>query len=184
MRRPHIESYKNLSPQLDPDAWVHASAVIIGDVRLAAGTSVWPGSVLRGDQGAVIVGEGTNLQDGTIAHATGGLSQTIIGARCTVGHRVLLHGCIVEDSCLIGMGAILLDNCVIGSGSIVGAGALVPKGKVIPPRSLVLGIPGKIIRTLSDDEFETHVQHGYLEYQRLAEEYRRQELSPRANPQT
>lgn len=173
MSGPRIESYKTFSPQIDPSAWIHGSATLIGDVRLAAGCSVWPGVVLRGDQGAISVGEGSNLQDGTIAHSTGGFSTTTVGARCTVGHRVLLHGCTVEDDCLIGMGAILLDNCVIGAGSIIGAGALVAKGKVIPPRSLVLGIPGKIVRTISDDEFVEHVQHGYLEYQRLAEEYRR-----------
>jgi carbonic anhydrase/acetyltransferase-like protein (isoleucine patch superfamily) len=137
--------------------------------------------VLRGDQGSIVVGEGSNLQDGTIAHATGGLSTTHVGARCTIGHRVLLHGCRVEDDCLIGMGAILLDNCVIGAGSIVGAGALVPKGKVIPPRSLVLGIPGKVIRAVTDAEFVEHIQHGYLEYQRLAEVYRSQENPPRAH---
>jgi carbonic anhydrase/acetyltransferase-like protein (isoleucine patch superfamily) len=172
MTGPRIETYRDLTPQLHPTAWLHDSVVVIGDVHMAAGTSAWPGVILRGDQGAIVVGEGSNLQDGTIAHATGGLSTTRVGARCTVGHRVLLHGCTVEDDCLIGMGAILLDNCVIGQGSIIGAGALVPKGRVIPPRSLVLGIPGKIVRTLTDAEFVEHIQHGYLEYQRLAEEYR------------
>lgn len=176
-----METYQNLSPQLAASVWVHRSAVIIGDVQLADGVSVWPGVVLRGDQGAIVVGEGSNLQDGTIAHATGGISTTIVGARCTVGHRVLLHGCRVEDDCLIGMGAILLDNCVVGAGSIVGAGAVIPKGKIVPPRSLVLGIPGKVVRTVSDVEFEEHIRHGYLEYQRLAQVYRDQESAPRAN---
>ncbi len=173
MTGPSIESYRHHSPQIDPSAYIHASAVIIGEVHLAARVSVWPGVVLRGDQGAVIVGAESNLQDGTIAHATGGRSETIIGAMVTVGHRVLLHGCTVADRCLIGMGAILLDNCTIGEESLIGAGALVPAGRVIPPRSLVLGVPGRVVRTLTGAEVAEKVLHGHREYLRLAEEYRR-----------
>lgn len=175
MNGPRIERYRDHIPQIDPTAYVHGSAVIIGEVSLAAGVSVWPGVVLRGDQGAVVVGEETNLQDGTIAHATGGLSSTRIGARCTVGHRVLLHGCIVQDDCLIGMGAILMDNCHIGAGSVIGAGALVTKDRVIPPRSLVLGSPGRVIKTLSEEESARIASHGHQEYLRLASEYRAQQ---------
>ena len=137
------ESYKGLSPRIDEAAWVHDTAVLIGDVVVEAKANVWPGCVLRGDQGSISIGAETSIQDGTIAHCTGGMSKTVIGARCTVGHRVVLHGCIVEDECLIGMGAILLDNCEIGTGSIIGAGAVIPVGK-IPPRSKVMGVPVKL----------------------------------------
>jgi len=171
-----IQSYRDHVPTIDPQAYVHPSAVVIGEVCLAAGASVWPGVVLRGDQGGIFIGEASNLQDGTIAHCTGSLSETVIGARVTVGHRVILHGCIVEDECLIGMGAILLDNCVIGTGSLIGAGALVPVGRKIPPRSLVLGVPGRVVRTLTDADM-AQVRHSYQEYRRLAEEYRSQETS-------
>ena len=165
------ETYKGVSPQIDPAAWVHDSAVLIGDVRIEAKANVWPGCVLRGDQGSITIGAETSVQDGTIAHCTGGMSTTVIGARCTVGHRVVLHGCIVEDECLIGMGAILLDNCEIGTGSIIGAGALVPVGKKIPPRSKVMGIPGKIVGGVSDWEFEIMVGGGHHEYQKLLTSY-------------
>lgn len=171
MALPLIQPYQHFTPEIDETAFVHASAVIIGEVSIGARASVWPGVVLRGDQGAVIIGAETNLQDGTIAHATGGLSSTRIGAQVTVGHRVLLHGCIVEDRCLIGMGAILMDNCRIGSQAVIGAGALIPPGKIIPPRALVLGSPGVVVRMLSDEDVERLVMHGHQEYLRLAAEY-------------
>ena len=138
---------------------------------IEAKANVWPGCVLRGDQGSITIGAETSIQDGTIAHCTGGMSKTTIGARCTVGHRVVLHGCIVEDECLIGMGAILLDNCEIGTGSIIGAGALIPVGKKIPPRSKVMGVPGKIVGEVSDWEFEMMVGGGHHEYQKLLKVY-------------
>ena len=175
MSGPTIQRYRDFTPDIHPTAYVHPDAVLIGEVRLAAQVSVWPGVVLRGDQGGIFIGAQSNLQDGTIAHATGGLSQTVLGARCVVGHRVLLHGCIVEDDCLIGMGAILMDNCRIGAGSVIGAGALVTMNKVIPPRSLVLGSPGKVVRTLTPEESAKIVSHGVEEYLRLAAEYQAQE---------
>ncbi len=165
------ESYKGLSPQIDEAAWVHDAAVLIGDVVVEAKANVWPGCVLRGDQGSISIGAETSIQDGTIAHCTGGMSNTVIGARCTVGHRVVLHGCIVEDECLIGMGAILLDNCEIGTGSIIGAGAVIPVGKKIPPRSKVMGVPGKIVGEVSDWEFEMMIGGGHHEYQKLLKDY-------------
>jgi len=131
---PFLQAYQGLSPRVDPSAWVHPMATLIGEVTLAPRVSVWPGVVLRGDQGAIVIGEESNLQDGTIAHCTGALSTTTVGARVTVGHRVLLHGCTVGDDCLVGMGAILLDNCVIEPLSVVGAGALVPAGRRFPRR--------------------------------------------------
>jgi len=165
------ESYKGIEPKIDDGAWVHENAVLIGDVHIETKANVWPGCVLRGDQGKITIGAETSIQDGTIAHCTGGMSQTVIGARCTVGHRVVLHGCIVEDDCLIGMGAILLDNCEIGTGCIIGAGALIPVGKKIPPRSKVMGIPGKIVGEVSDWEFQMMIGGGHHEYQKLLADY-------------
>lgn len=165
-----IQPYRDLQPRLHPSAFVHPSATLIGDVELGPRVSAWPGVVLRGDQGPIRVGAESNLQDGTIAHCTGGRSSTILGARVTVGHRVLLHGCVVEDDCLIGMGAILLDNCVIEPWCIIGAGALVPEGRRIPSGSLVLGVPGRVVRPLSEAQRE-QIRHGHDEYLRLAAEY-------------
>ena len=171
-RGPFLQAHRGRWPQVDPSAWVHPMATLIGEVSLAARVNVWPGVVLRGDQGAIEIGEETNLQDGTIAHATGGRSRTQVGARVTVGHRVLLHGCTVGDDCLVGMGAILLDNCVIEPFTVVGAGALVPVGRRFPGRCLLLGSPAKVVRTLSDAEIDGLIRHGHAEYLRLAEDYR------------
>lgn len=172
MTGPLIQTYQHHHPEIDPSAWIHQSAVLIGEVILAARVSIWPGVILRGDQGCISIGEETNLQDGTIAHATGGVSTTRIGARVTVGHRAVLHGCQVEDDCLIGMGAIVLDNARIGRHSVIAAGAMVPYNKVIPPRSMVMGVPGRVVRQLSDDEIARYIHHGHHEYLRLAETYR------------
>jgi len=165
------ESYKGKRPTVDAAAWVHDNAVLIGDVTIKARANVWPGCVLRGDQGAIVIGEETSIQDGTIAHCTGGMSTTRIGDRCTVGHRVILHGCIVEDDCLIGMGAILLDNCEIGTGSIIGAGAVIPVGKKIPPGSKVMGVPGKVVGQVSEWEANMMIGGGHHEYQKLLNDY-------------
>ena len=161
-----IEPWQHHTPRVDPEAWVHPTAVVTGDVTLHPRASVWPLCVLRGDQGAVTIGAETNLQDGTIAHATGDLSVVEIGARCTVGHRALLHGCRVGDDCLIGMGSILLDNCVVEPGCIIGAGALVPVGMRVPAGSLVLGVPGRVVRTLRERDY-AQIRHGCAEYLRL-----------------
>lgn len=149
---------------------MHASAVVIGDVRIGPRVSVWPGVVLRGDQGEIVVGEDSNLQDGTIAHATGGISTVTVGPRVTVGHRVLLHGCTVEGDALIGMGAILLDHCVVEPWSLVGAGALVPPGKRVPTRTLYLGNPGRVVRALTERDLAM-IEHGRDEYLRLLADY-------------
>lgn len=167
-----IEPYGDHHPEIHEEAWVHAHACVIGDVTLERLASVWPGCVLRGDQGSIHVGAETSIQDGTVIHATRGLSSTRVGARCVVGHRVVLHGCQVEDDVLVGMGAILLDNCRVGRFSVIGAGAVVGMGKVIPPRSLVLGVPGKVVRQISDEEIDAMIRHGHGEYVRLTREYR------------
>jgi carbonic anhydrase/acetyltransferase-like protein (isoleucine patch superfamily) len=140
-------------PQIDPTAYVAREAVVMGDVRLKAHSSVWPTAVLRGDINYIEIGEGSNIQDGTIVHLADDLP-VIVGKYVTVGHRAILHACIVEDNCLIGMGATILDGAVIGQGSIIGAHALVTKGTKIPPGSLVMGMPAKVVRTLQPKEIE------------------------------
>jgi carbonic anhydrase/acetyltransferase-like protein (isoleucine patch superfamily) len=166
-----LENYLDHSPDLDPSSWVHVSAVVIGDVTLAAETSVWPGAVLRGDQGSIYIGPRSNIQDGTVVHATYGLSNTWVGERVTVGHNAVLHGCRVESNCLVGMGAIILDNAVVGAGSIIGAGALVLKDTVIPPGSLVLGNPARTIRPVNTAQTRA-IEEGWRAYLKLSEEYR------------
>lgn len=168
---PRIDPYQGHIPVIEEHVWVDPAAVIIGEVRLRRRSNIWPGVVLRGDQGGIDIGEETSIQDGTIAHATAGRSTTRVGARCTVGHRVILHGCTVEDDCLIGMGAVLLDGCVIGRGSIIGAGAVVPPDKHIPPGSMVVGVPGRVVRPVSPVEHVNYIEHGRAEYLRLAAEY-------------
>lgn len=139
------------SPQVHPTVFVAASATVIGDVILAAEASVWFGAILRGDNDAIRVGPRTNIQDMALIHVDPDEACTI-GADVTVGHRAIIHAATIEDGCLIGMGAIVLNGAVVGAGSIVGAGAVVRAGDVIPPRSLVVGIPAKVVRTLSDEQ--------------------------------
>ncbi len=139
-----------LRPTLDAEqVWVAPSADLIGDVRLADGASVWFGAVIRGDNTPIVIGRDSNIQEGAMLHSDPGAPLTL-GARCTIGHHAVLHGCTIEDDVLIGMGAIILNRAVIGAGSIVGAGALVTEGKVFPPRSLIVGAPAKAIRELDD----------------------------------
>ncbi len=166
-----IERYLDFSPVIHPDAWVHPTAYIGGEVELAAGVSVWPTAVLRGDQGAIRVGADTNIQDGTVCHATGGQSESIVGARVTIGHRAVIHGCIIEDDCLIGMGSVVMDNAVIGTGSVVGAGAVVLANTKIPPGSLVLGSPARALRPVKPSHTEW-IEHSWKTYARLREEHR------------
>jgi carbonic anhydrase/acetyltransferase-like protein (isoleucine patch superfamily) len=140
-----------VQPQIDPAAYVSPHAVVIGDVRMAARSSAWPTAVLRGDINFIEIGEGSNIQDGAIVHLADDLP-TRVGKLVTVGHRAILHACVVEDECLIGMGATILDGAVIGHGSIIGAHALVTKEMKVPPGSLVLGTPAKVVRPLREDE--------------------------------
>jgi carbonic anhydrase/acetyltransferase-like protein (isoleucine patch superfamily) len=144
----------------------------MGEVFLGEDVSIWPTVVLRGDQGAIHIGECSNIQDGSVVHATGGISEVRVGPRVTVGHRVILHGCEVLGESLIGMGSILLDNCIIEPGCIIGAGSLIPEGRRIPSGSLVLGSPGKVVRQLGPRDYE-RIRIGYETYKRLKEEYRR-----------
>ena len=158
-----IESWRGVSPTIDPTAWVHPSAVVIGDVVIGPRATVWPTAVLRGDMNPIRIGADTTLQDGVIVHTTDDLSVVTVGDRVTVGHRAILHGCIVEDDCLVGMGSIVLDNAVIGAGSLVAAGALVAGRAQIPPGSLVMGNPGRVVRALRERDREA-IGHGWKIY--------------------
>jgi carbonic anhydrase/acetyltransferase-like protein (isoleucine patch superfamily) len=140
-----------LRPELGDGAWVAPSADLIGDVRLGRGASVWFGAVLRGDNTPLILGEETNFQDGAIGHSDAGFPLSI-GARVTVGHQAILHGCTVADDCLIGMGARILNAAVIESECIVGAGALVTEGKQFERGSLIVGAPARVVRQITDEE--------------------------------
>lgn len=139
------------SPQIDASAWIAPNATIIGRVELAAGSSVFYGAVLRADTDLITIGAGSNIQDNVSVHCDAG-KPTTVGARVSVGHSAVLHGCTVEDDCLIGMSATVLNGAVIGAGSLVAAGAVVLEGTIIPPRSLVAGVPGKVRRELTDEE--------------------------------
>jgi carbonic anhydrase/acetyltransferase-like protein (isoleucine patch superfamily) len=140
-----------MEPQLGESAWAAPSADLIGDVRLGARTSVWFGAVLRGDNTPLILGDETNFQDGSIGHSDADFPLTI-GARVTVGHQAILHGCIVANDCLIGMGARILNGAVIESECIVGAGALVTEGKRFERGSLIVGSPARFVRQVTDAE--------------------------------
>lgn len=136
---------------VDDTAYIAPGATVIGRAELAADSSVWPGAVLRGDNEPIVVGRGSNVQDGAVLHTDPGCPLTL-GQEVTVGHQAMLHGCTIEDGVLIGIQAIVLNNAVIGKQSLVGAGAVVTEGKVFPERSLILGAPARVVRTLTDDE--------------------------------
>jgi carbonic anhydrase/acetyltransferase-like protein (isoleucine patch superfamily) len=140
-----------IAPERDTMSWVAKSADVIGKVRLARNASVWFQAVLRGDNDWITIGEGTNIQDGAICHTDPGLPLTI-GNGCTIGHRAIVHGCTIGSNTLIGMGATILNRAIIGNNCLIGANALITEGKTIPDNSLVMGAPGKIIRTLTDEE--------------------------------
>jgi carbonic anhydrase/acetyltransferase-like protein (isoleucine patch superfamily) len=169
-----IDRYLDLIPELGEGVMVAPGAAVVGDVRLGKDVSFWYNAVARGDLAPVIVGDRSNIQDGSVMHV-GDDSPCIVGADVVVGHRVMLHGCRVEDACLIGMQSTLLDDCVIGEGSIVGAGSLVTARTVIPPHSLVLGAPAKVVRTIDPSMADDHRAMA-AKYMRTKENYLRQSL--------
>lgn len=141
----------NRIPQIHPSAYIHDSAVVIGDVVIGAHASIWPGVVLRGDREPVVVGEETNIQDGSVLHTEMG-SPVVLGNRVTIGHMVMLHGCTVGDGSLVGIQAVLLNDSVVGRHCLVGAAALLTEGKRVPDNSLVIGAPGRVLRDLRPEE--------------------------------
>ena len=148
-----IHSLDGIPPDLPADGryWIAPTATIIGNVKVGDGVGIWFGATVRGDGELIVIGPNSNLQENVVVHTDPGFPATI-GAGCTIGHRAILHGCTLGDNVLIGMGAIVLNGARIGDNALIGAGALVPEGKEIPAGSLVLGMPGKVVRPLTPDE--------------------------------
>ncbi len=144
-------SYQGITPKVAADVFIAQGAQIIGNVEIGQGSSIWPNAVLRGDVARITIGQKTNIQDNSTLHVDSKYSLTI-GNEVTIGHNAILHGCTIGDNVLIGMGAIVLDGAKIGDQCLIGAGSLIPPGKEIPPRSLVVGSPGRVKRTLNDTE--------------------------------
>ncbi len=157
-------------PQLADDAWVAPGCHVIGKVVLAARASVWFGSTLRGDNELIHIGEGSNVQENTVMHTDMSYPLTV-GAGCTIGHKAMLHGCTIGDNSLVGMGATILNGAVIGDNCLIGAGALITEGKVIPDGSIVMGVPGKVIRAL-DEKAIDGLKLSALHYQENAARFR------------
>ncbi len=165
-----IRAYKDMRPSLGARAWVDASAQVIGDVELGDDASVWMNTVVRGDVNRIRLGARTNVQDGCVLHVTR-QHPTVLAEDVTVGHSVTLHGCTVERLCLVGIGAVVLTGAVLGEESIVAAGALVPEGMVVPPRSVVMGVPARVRRAVTEEERAG--LRGYAErYVRYKDDYR------------
>lgn len=146
-----IFALAGISPRFPENGsyWIAPNATLIGNVELAEESSVWFGAILRGDNEPIAVGARSNVQDGCVCHTDLGYPLTI-GMDCTIGHKAILHGCTIKDNALVGMGATVLNGAVIGSNCIIGANALIPEGKVIPDNSLVVGVPGKVVRSLDE----------------------------------
>ncbi len=163
-----LYEYQGTRPVLGEDVFVAPNATVIGDVHLGAGSSVWFGTILRGDVFTIRVGARTNIQDGSVVHVTNGVAATTIGDDVTVGHMALLHGCTVGNGVLVGMGSILLDGAEIGDESVLAAGSLLPPGARIPPRSLAMGRPAKVVRQLVESDLAWVREAGslYVQYAR------------------
>jgi len=164
--------FEGVSPRIAEDAWIAPGAIIVGNVEVGSGASIWYGCVLRGDVNAIRIGVRSNVQDASVLHVTRDRFETIVGDEVTIGHRAVVHGCTVGDGALIGIGAIVMDGATVGEGALVGAGAVVTPGKVVPPRSLVMGTPARVVRTLETDELDRQRQRA-LEYVALAKQHRR-----------
>ena len=165
--------------RIDPRAYIHPAAIVCGDVTLGARASVWPTAVVRGDSAPIVIGAESNIQDGAVLHVDAGLP-CVIGARVAIGHRAIVHGATVEDDCLIAMGAILLNRVHVGRGSIIGAGALCPEGMAVPPGSLVIGLPGRVLRPTTAAERE-RIARTVDSYLAMQERHRRGEFPLRRN---
>jgi gamma-carbonic anhydrase len=168
-----IRPYRGHVPQIAASAYVDSAATLIGRVTVGERSSFWPSSVARGDISYIQVGDDTSIQDGTVLHVDYDIP-LIIGNRVTVGHMACLHGCVVEDDCLIGIGAIVLTGAKIGKGSVIAAGALVGEGKEIPAGSMVMGVPGKVVRQTTPEE-QARFSDNWKHYVRRAEEFKAEE---------
>lgn len=165
-----LHRFENKVPQLGEGTYAAPGAHIIGDVVIGAGSSIWFNTVVRGDVHFIRIGERTNIQDNSVVHVTSGVHPTVVGNEVTAGHRVILHGCTIEDRSLIGMGAVIMDGAVVGAGSIVGAGSVVTPGTQIPPGVLALGTPCKVLRALKESEIK-FLEASALHYFDLAKKY-------------
>ena len=165
-----IKQFERIKPKLGRDVYISESATVIGDVILGNEVNIWFGAVLRGDMHYIKVGSRSNIQDNAVVHVTTAVSPTTIGSNVTVGHGAIIHGSTIEDNCMIGMRSVVMDDAVVGEGSLIGAGALVPPNMTIPPKSLVVGMPGKIVREVSDEEFQM-IMDRPQEYIDLAAQY-------------
>ncbi|MBF6059081.1 gamma carbonic anhydrase family protein [Thiomicrorhabdus heinhorstiae] len=174
-----IRRYKEFEPQIEASAWVDDSAVVIGKCELGEDVSIWPNATLRGDVNKIVIGDRSNVQDGCVLHSTHASDMTknsecIVGNDVTVGHNAVLHGCIIEDECLIGMGAIVLDNAVVKKHVLIGANSLVPPGKVLESGYLYLGSPVKQARPLTEKEIE-FFKYSAAHYVKLKNDYQGEE---------
>jgi carbonic anhydrase/acetyltransferase-like protein (isoleucine patch superfamily) len=161
-----IRSFQGIRPVIPASCYVDVSAQVIGDVVLGEQASVWMNAVVRGDVNSIRIGARSNVQDCAVLHGMRHLYPVIVGEMVTIGHNATVHGCVLEDTVMIGIGAVVLNNARIGEGSIVAAGAVIPEQTVIPPRSLVTGVPGKVRRTLGDADRELILKYAanYLDY--------------------
>jgi len=169
---PAILAYDGKAPRLAASVFLAEGSVVSGDVEIGEESSLWFGTVVRGDVNHVRIGARTNLQDQTVVHVTAGRHPTVVGDDVTVGHRAVLHGCTVKDRCLVGIGAIVLDGAVVGPDAMIGAGALVPPGMVVPSGKLVLGSPARVKRDLTPDEL-AFLRASAARYVGYAASYRR-----------
>jgi carbonic anhydrase/acetyltransferase-like protein (isoleucine patch superfamily) len=161
-----IRSYQGIVPTIPASCYIDVSAQVIGDVTLGDHSSVWMNAVVRGDVNSIRIGANSNVQDCAVLHGQRYVYPVIVGDWVTIGHNATVHGCVVEDACLIGMGATILNDCRIGEGSIIAAGAVLPEHTVIPPNSLVAGVPGKVRRTLGEEDRKLIMKYAqnYLDY--------------------
>jgi carbonic anhydrase/acetyltransferase-like protein (isoleucine patch superfamily) len=161
-----IRSYKGSVPKIPSSCYVDQSAQVIGDVELGENSSIWMNAVVRGDVNQIRIGQNSNIQDCSVVHGMKNQWPVLIGDWVTVGHSVTLHGCVVRDRCLIGMGATIMNGAIIGEGSIVAAGSLIPEQSVVEPGSLVMGTPGRVVRKLRKEQQEMILVYArnYLEY--------------------
>ncbi|MDD6350846.1 MAG: gamma carbonic anhydrase family protein [Lachnospiraceae bacterium] len=167
-------------PQVDPSVFIADGAVVKGDVKLAEGVSVWFNATIRADRAPIIIGKNSNIQDNAVLHVEGGVVPygVTIGEGVTIGHNAIVHGCTVDDNTTIGMGAIVLNGAHVGKNCMIGAGALIPQNKVIPDNSLVVGLPGKVVRTLSEEEIEANRENA-LNYVKEGQEYKAEQEASR-----
>ena len=169
-----IRNYSKYKPKINSQAYISKQSLVIGKVTIAKDASIWPGCVLRGDVDEILIGEATNLQDGVLVH-TNFAMPVVIGRKVTIGHGAILHGCKIGTNCLIGMGAIILDGAVIGDNCIIGAGSVVTEHARIRSGSLVLGVPGKIVRQVTDEEIKK-LEKSADEYVALSHIYKKPQI--------